>query len=93
MGSNYTVLSGQIRNTTVVGDIKIESTQSVQKRNTWGEAAGLATLGGQKAGYGNAISTVASLLTIPSPSSNNPPLVTKGANGEWVSTVGGPKNV
>ncbi len=92
-GSNYSILSGQIKNTTVVGDIKIEATQALQKRNTWGEAAGLVTLGGQKAGYGNAVSTVASLLQIPSPAPNNPPLITKGTNGEWVSTVGGPKNV
>jgi hypothetical protein len=92
-GSNYTVFSGQMANTMVVGNIKVQSTQVLRKRNTWGEAAGLETLGGQTAGYGNAISTVASMLGIPSPSPNNPPLITRNANGVWESSVGGARNV
>jgi hypothetical protein len=92
-GSNYTVLSGQLANTMVVGNIKVESSQVLRKRNSWGEAAGLETLSGQTAGFGNAISTVASMLGIPSPSANNPPLVTRNASGGWVSSVGAPRNV
>jgi len=54
---------------------------------TWGLGAPVPEFGGQPAVLGNAVSSVCSLLDLPTPTPNNPPFFTKGATGKVVSAI------
>jgi hypothetical protein len=92
-GSCYTVLSGMVPQTLVVGDIA-KNGGSNGYRGTWGTGAPMIEFTNQQAVVGNAASTVALMLGIPTPTPNNAPFVNLNpTTGKIVPTVSRAKNV
>ena len=79
-GSNYTVFSGMITEPTVLGNIKSDS--SDQYKGTWGTAAGVDGNLGRDTIMGNVISTICTMMDIPSITPNDSSFVMKSSGGK-----------
>jgi|GEM_PF-2442338 len=94
-GTCYTLFSGMIPQTMVVGHINHTGLSfGSNYQSTWGYGAPMSEFLGQTGLIGNAASTVATLMDIPTPMPNNPSYVTKDpSTGKVHSAVAEPKNV
>ena len=73
----------------VMGNIQTWTTGDA--KGTWGVGAPMSEISNREAGIGNAISTVATLLDIPTPTPNDPSFVQK-VNGKAVAAIKTIKN-
>jgi len=74
------ILSGMIKGPIVAGQIRADGSTVRRRKGSWG--AGGVLKHGVAATTGHVVSTLAAMLEIPSPSSNNPSLIVKNASGE-----------
>lgn len=77
--NNAMLLSGMIKGPIIAGDIHKDGRAIGRRMGSWGAAAHLRH--GAPGTTGHVVSTIAAMLDIPSPSSNNPSLVTKNPDG------------
>ena len=82
-GSNYTLFTGMTDQLQVYGDVHTPN----KNVGTWGAGAPVPEFGGQVAVIGNAVSSVCSLLDLPTPTPNNVPFVKKDESGKAVGTI------
>jgi len=94
-GTCYSVFSGMIPQTMIVGHINHTGKDfGSNYQSTWGYGAPMSEFLGQTGLIGNAASTVATLMNVPTPTPNNPSYVTKDpSTGKVHSAVAEPKNV
>jgi hypothetical protein len=92
-GSCYSIISGMVPAPIVVGNIKKDG-GSNNYRGTWGNGAPMVEFTNQQAVVGNAVSTVAMMLGVPSPAPNNASFVSLNpSTGKVSPAVGLPRNI
>lgn len=84
--SNCMILSGKIKGLTIAGQILRNGADGKRRAGSWGLAGRLKH--GPTATTGHVISSIATMLDIPSPSTNNPSLIIKNDNDEWIINPG-----
>lgn len=89
-GSVYSVFSGMIDELTIIGNVKLNVPGHYT--GTWGAAAPVSELGEREALLGNAISTIASMTEVPTPTPNDMAFVVK-VNGKIRPIVKSVKNI
>lgn len=78
MATNCMLLSGMIRGPVIAGEILKDGASQKYRKGSWGARGRLKN--GRIATTGNVVSTLATMLDIPSPSPNNVSLVVKGSD-------------
>ena len=90
-GSSYTILSGMIPTTTVVGNIT-QFSPGTKYSGMWGLSGSMAEFNNRPGNIGNVASTLATILEFKSPTPNDQPYVYK-KDGKIYPAVGKPKNI
>lgn len=91
-GQNYTIFSGAVDRLTVLGNIQTTTTSKTHG-GTWGVAGGLKELSGREAILGNAISTVSTLVKVPTPAPNDQSFVALNSAGKITPVITSCQNV
>jgi hypothetical protein len=77
-GSSYTIISGMNQQCNVVGNITSDNSSGYV--GTWGKAAPVSANNNRELLIGNAASTVAAMMELPSPTPNDAPVATKNSS-------------
>ncbi len=92
MGTNTTVLSGMVKEHTILGNCTARTSGGY--KGSWGQGAGMDFLGGSTMAMGHVSSSIATMLDCKTTSENNPSLVKKDSSGTVTAIDGvGAKNV
>ncbi|MBT7610080.1 MAG: DUF1501 domain-containing protein [Bacteriovoracaceae bacterium] len=94
-GHTSTLISGKIKQFETLGNIRLNSDEAndfYKNIGSWGRAAPIKNLSNRSINYGNIISTLATILNIPSPTPHEIPLVNV-KKGKVIPLIGRGENV